>query len=230
MSKQATTRGLRAPTYEGKDVANPFYATTSRSFNQVYEAKVGQQSNYDAPAPVNGTEPEHSKTHKQLAEEGVDWNFMYTASSRQYGTKVEPSDSKLAAAFERQRNSKLNVARVTTHNYIPPPAAATQPTDALEGALDQWEKAKTPTSSPRTADPSSPRFEKPVVKQNPLYSTSSNIIGFKPADQFQDRLGRQGAFTKTFAGGFLSKETGLNTNRTTSKVHDLYDRQFGVVS
>ena len=64
-----------------------------------------------------------------------------------------------------------------------------------------------------------------IKSSNPLYKTSNNLYGNcnpteyeKPTEYFPIST----AFTKQFLGGNFS-DTGLNTFKTPSRVHNLYD-------
>merc|ERR1712185_517865 len=61
--------------------------------------------------------------------------------------------------------------------------------------------------------------------QHPVYQTTNNSYGLKPASQQQTTLkyyGIRGTFTNDFSS-MMYKNTGFNTTRTTSKVHRQMD-------
>ena len=66
--------------------------------------------------------------------------------------------------------------------------------------------------------------EHSLKSKNALYETSSMTYGNKPSRQDQPTkyFPRPEAFTSTFLGGQF-QDTGLNTNKTPSRVHSHYD-------
>ena len=179
-------RAPRAPQPTGRLIS----VSTGR-----YKARPGADKGA-SPAPARGARPcsaAHPPPSFTSAPRCVltrlpcaDWGFMYVPTSAAIGGQVPYSDSKVAAALEVARAADIaNKTRMTSHTFAVDEAAVEaakgnvgpageggaggKADDSVDDALAEWMTMRNAPVLPK--------------RENPMYSTTSNVIGFKAGEK-----------------------------------------------
>jgi len=139
------------------------------------------------------------------------FDFMFTKESDRIGDGVDASDSKLAETMKRA-DSLREVAKKKGEGLYPakeaPPSQRVPPKPTVEQVLSVYEH------QPKD--------------QNPVYTTSNNVIGYKrpdPSTFTHERKFIAQAFSNSF-NNVKYRNQGLNTSLTKSNIHSRLDPQF----
>ena len=145
-----------------------------------------------------------------------DLSFVYTRESDSFGLGISNSDSLLAKAMaenisvseklKNQRERKLN--KLMMFQDYEKPKSNSLTNDQVTQVLESYQH------HPK--------------KQHPLYTTTSNQIGFKKPTEATftaTRIARKQGFSNSFHS-IMFKDEGLNTYKSRSKVHSLLDQHF----
>ncbi|CAM9384506.1 unnamed protein product [Phaeothamnion confervicola] len=208
-----------------RESKNPFYVTSSELSTTTTERRFNAPTVYK-PSPRNDLGA------------GIDWSFMYTKESEQFGIGVPQSDSKLSAAIALQ-SSFAATARRRHCTRREPGACANDAQRGVAGAGDSsssssenggggGEMRRQLPSDQASLDKLLERFDHRPRRENPLYTTTANEIGLrKPtgATFTFERSARQQGFSNSF-NNVRYRDMGLSTSLTRSNVHKELDPQF----
>ena len=186
---------------------NPFLVTSNQSYGLSLNDQKSQKSQFTT---------RRRETQKSTDSREYDLSFLYSRESDRTGQGISYSDSALAkvllgqktSLYETKKRRTINSTSNNAHTAVPHEMSTKPTKEQIQRELKSY------VHNP--------------VQQNALYMTSSNAYGSKaPTEETYSAV--CAARSQSFSSSFnrqMTRDQGLNTSMTRSKVHCVLDPQF----